>query len=473
MRIRSLIGCVFAAALAMFVYFGSPGLRSTAQEQSDFPMIEPGGGGEYEFKPVDEISAEDREWIHARISENLERLGRGGRLEPARPDAVPLNWPIRKADGVPWFSVDAISNYVDHNSSFPNQLRDWNCGTRTYDTTSGYNHAGIDVFLWPFPWNSMDNQSAEIVAAAPGVIAFKSDGFADRSCAMSGGMWNAVYVRHSDNSVAWYGHMKLGSLTTKAVGESVAAGEKLGIVGSSGNSTGPHLHFELYNANNQLQDPYQGSCNGLNANSWWASQEPYRVLRLNAITTGSAAPVQPACGNETTNIKTVFQPGDSIFVTAFYRDNLLGPGAQFALVRPDGTNYTTWTQNFTQTYGGSWWWWQWILTTNVPTGNWKVRATYDGNVFETPFVVATPSASISGRVTTPAGLPLRSAVVSLIDPAGARRLATTSSFGTYSFENVPTGATYTMSVFSRRFRFTARTQAVNASLANIDFVGQE
>ena len=50
---------------------------------------------------------------------------------------------------------------------------------------------------------------------------------------------------HADGSVAWYGHMKAGSLTNKAVGQTVSSGEYLGIVGSSGNSTGPHLHFGI------------------------------------------------------------------------------------------------------------------------------------------------------------------------------------------------------------------------------------
>ena len=89
------------------------------------------------------------------------------------------------------------------------------------------------------------SDAVRIVAAAPGTIVSKTDGNFDRNCAIGSGQWNAVYVRHADNSVAWYGHMKSGSLTTKAVGETVVTGEYLGIVGSSGSSTGPHLHFEI------------------------------------------------------------------------------------------------------------------------------------------------------------------------------------------------------------------------------------
>ena len=66
----------------------------------------------------------------------------------------------------------------------------------------------------------MDAALIEIVAVAPGVILHKQDGHPDRSCdAGTATPWNAVYVQHADGTVAWYGHMKNGSTTTKAVGQ--------------------------------------------------------------------------------------------------------------------------------------------------------------------------------------------------------------------------------------------------------------
>lgn len=81
--------------------------------------------------------------------------------------------------------------------------------------------------------------------------------------------------------------------------------------------------------------------------------------------------------------------------------------------------------------------------------------------------------SLSGRVTTPGGQGLRNAVVTLTDPQGNRRTATTSSFGVYSFDNVQTGETYFVTVASKRYRFAARNLLVNGVMTDVDFVGLE
>jgi murein DD-endopeptidase MepM/ murein hydrolase activator NlpD len=58
----------------------------------------------------------------------------------------------------------------------------------------------------------------------------------------SGGYGNLVVVRHRLGYTTWYAHL---STITTWVGEQVQGGTRLGYVGSTGNSTGPHLHFEL------------------------------------------------------------------------------------------------------------------------------------------------------------------------------------------------------------------------------------
>jgi hypothetical protein len=86
---------------------------------------------------------------------------------------------------------------------------------------------------------------------------------------------------------------------------------------------------------------------------------------------------------------------------------------------------------------------------------------------------AAPPTSITGRVFSPFGQALRNVAVILTDSAGARRMATTSSFGVYTFENVPAGTNYTMNVPSKRYRFNPRTMDIAGNLTNIDFFGLE
>ncbi|MEA2406835.1 MAG: hypothetical protein QOE69_954 [Thermoleophilaceae bacterium] len=58
----------------------------------------------------------------------------------------------------------------------------------------------------------------------------------------SGGYGNLVVVRHRLGYTTWYAHL---SQITTYVGEQVSGGTRIGYVGSTGHSTGPHLHFEL------------------------------------------------------------------------------------------------------------------------------------------------------------------------------------------------------------------------------------
>jgi len=63
---------------------------------------------------------------------------------------------------------------------------------------------------------------------------------------------NHVIVRHAEGVYSVYGHLKPRS-TRVAVGDRVKGGQQLGAVGTSGNSTEPHLHFHLCDAPDPLQ----------------------------------------------------------------------------------------------------------------------------------------------------------------------------------------------------------------------------
>ncbi|MCF2533107.1 transglycosylase family protein [Yinghuangia sp. KLBMP8922] len=62
------------------------------------------------------------------------------------------------------------------------------------------------------------------------------------SAGWGGAYGNEVVIKHADGKYSQYGHM---SKISVSVGQKVSAGTQVGLVGSTGNSTGPHLHFEI------------------------------------------------------------------------------------------------------------------------------------------------------------------------------------------------------------------------------------
>lgn len=336
-------------------------------------------GGEYVYENSEPcLSVAEHSAIATRLYENAARL----RAEGVLPDVddrrlllTTFDWPLRQKSALGYNSYYGISNFVDQN---PNTgLLDYNCDDRTYD-----GHNGIDISTWPFPWYIYDNDLVEIIAGAAGVIIGKDDGQDDDHCSCSG-TWNAVYIQHADGSIAWYGHLKNNSLTNKAVGASVVAGEYLGVLASSGCSTGPHLHFEVYEStpyiDANLIDPFSGACNSNNTQSWWADQKANREPTINAVLTHSAPPLHGCPGvDEVPNFDNSFTPDDEIFTAFYFHDQIAGSTCDFRLIEPDNTVYSTWDMVFDDTYSFSWWYWSWYLPTNGSFGTWKLEASYQG-----------------------------------------------------------------------------------------------
>ena len=350
-------------------------------------------GGEFVFNEQNLpcLTDDQREEITRLNDESIIRLKKLGKLtdNPNKASSSSFGFPIKAADAVTDNGVYGISNFIDQDPNFPDQLLDYMGGTRTYDLSSGYNHKGTDIFTWPFGWYKMDNDEVEIISVADGVIINKFDGNFDRNCGLGSGNWNAVYVRHTNDEVVWYGHMKKNSLTSKNVGDSVSAGEFLGIVGSSGSSTGPHLHLEVYDNLNQLIDPWLGPSNPTITTSWWDDQKPYYDSKVNKISTNSTWPVFPNCPEtESLNIKNEFNPGDTIYVVAFYQDQLKNQNSSYSFTTPENITWQQWNHSMTADhYAASWWGWWWILPSNASLGNWKFSVAYEGNIYNHDFVI--------------------------------------------------------------------------------------
>jgi murein DD-endopeptidase MepM/ murein hydrolase activator NlpD len=120
---------------------------------------------------------------------------------------------------------------VMHKRAYPSSAYGWR--TDPFNKKRKW-HSGIDIAAG---WN------APIVSAADGIVVFSGYRYAY-------GMM--VEIRHAGGFSTRYGHLKS---TTVKNGDRVKAGDLVALMGSTGRSTGPHLHFEVL-LNDQKIDPY-------------------------------------------------------------------------------------------------------------------------------------------------------------------------------------------------------------------------
>lgn len=94
-------------------------------------------------------------------------------------------------------------------------------------------HKGVDL---------AGKQGSEVVSVAPGVVTWSGDRH---------GYGNMVEVTHGNGYVTRYGHNEKNLVK---MGEMIKKGQPIALMGSTGRSTGPHVHFEVY-FNGQAVDP--------------------------------------------------------------------------------------------------------------------------------------------------------------------------------------------------------------------------
>ncbi len=126
-------------------------------------------------------------------------------------------------------------------------------------TGAGAMHAGLD-FRGPI--------GTPILAAADGVVSY---------AAVKGGYGNCVEITHANGLVTRYGHL---SRINVSVGQQVQRGVQIANMGSTGRSTGPHLHFEV-----RLNDQAINPINFLEAN--------HDVLEVQAVAGARSKPRPP------------------------------------------------------------------------------------------------------------------------------------------------------------------------------------
>jgi murein DD-endopeptidase MepM/ murein hydrolase activator NlpD len=232
-----------------------------------------------------------------------------------------------------------VQNYVDDDPG--PDARDYRCGFLTYD-----GHKGTDIRV--IDAGALRNGVA-VLAAAPGRVRAVRDGMQDVSVRTIGKAaiagreaGNSVVIEHGDGWETQYAHMRKGSVAVRA-GDVVTAGQKLGLVGLSGNTEFPHVHFEIRH-DRKTVDPFAGAdaaeaC-GAGGHALWKSDalEALAYVATGVLDAGiaGAAPVV-GDGNVDRDRTERFTPGSA---AAVFWVQIYGARAddieEFRLVAPDG-----------------------------------------------------------------------------------------------------------------------------------------
>ncbi|QHL90492.1 peptidoglycan DD-metalloendopeptidase family protein [Sphingomonas changnyeongensis] len=147
-----------------------------------------------------------------------------------------------------------IQKYVDVDPG-PGRT-DYRCGPVTTD-----GHDGVDFRI---PGLTAMMQGVPVTAVAAGTVLRIRDGVADRPVGVGGpsvataqAAGNAVIIDHGDGWESQYSHLRRGSVSVRP-GDTVRAGDAIGLVGLSGETEYPHLHFALRHHGRPV-DPFAGT----------------------------------------------------------------------------------------------------------------------------------------------------------------------------------------------------------------------
>ena len=139
-------------------------------------------------------------------------------------------------------------------------------------------HSGLDIAA---------PGGTPVYAAACGVISYISSGCVVGNSSCGGGYGNYVVIRHSGGRTTLYAHL---SRDVVSLGDSVTTGQLIGYVGTTGSSTGNHLHFET-RINGQAVNPQLyvrgGQQSFLGATGGPIESEPQRVSALSSAEAAS------------------------------------------------------------------------------------------------------------------------------------------------------------------------------------------
>jgi murein DD-endopeptidase MepM/ murein hydrolase activator NlpD len=308
-------------------------------------------------------------------------------LHPVAPSRTPAPlYPFWPQAGT-WYRDLLPPGYVDQDPTSPN-FHDYNCSNFTYD-----GHLGTDVGIRTFSEQAI---GVPVFAALDGTVVFAHDGEPDMNTCLCGQTANAVIIDHGQGRHGWYWHFRTNSVAV-TVGQHVVAGQQIGFAASSGNSGGPHLHFETRDhppSGETVFDPFTGSCNP--GPTGFINQPP---LLLNtyandfAFSTTNLSGLPPWPFDQPRTGQMAFDEYLWFWATivnlpphSAWRQYYLRPDGSTAF---DSGDYL-FEQDQTDTYRVSHWWWYSFYVNDMRTipGVWHVRLDINGQtVINAPLTI--------------------------------------------------------------------------------------
>ncbi len=294
-----------------------------------------------------------------------------------------------------------IWNFVDLDPT--GGILDWDCTDRTYN-----GHDASDTIIRSFGEQLI---GVPIFAALDGIVVSTHDGEDDMHTTCEG-IGNHVIIDHGLGRLVYYWHFKRDSIVV-SVAQQVRAGEPLGLTGSSGCSTYPHLHFASYN-DDVVFEPWAGDCRP--GPSGWENQ--IRIEKdLYLYDFGVTYEDMNEYPGPPYEFPRSGQIGLGDQVVYFWTMTLEFPAFSTWRVRferPDGTiAYDSGTQRFgnPNLYHYAWWWWGYNITDmHSITGTWHIWLYINGDL------MITAPVEVRQRVTPDFNRPPEPITVSL-EPA--------------------------------------------------------
>lgn len=265
-----------------------------------------------------------------------------------------------------------IVNYVDW--GLEDAIMDHHCLTKAYN-----GHQGTDFVLKNF--RQMD-EGVNVLAVDTGVVIFTKDGEFDREkiSVLSKELGNYVGLTHRGKLQTYYAHLKKNSIAV-AVGDTVYPGQVIGQVASSGNSTDPHLHFELWYDSTYYIDPFRGPCG--NDNGYWLKPFPFdSSFNVWTSATWDGLPSLDTL-REAPLLVDSFDGNDrQISYWSLLYGLRVGDSIEVEWLTPTGT---TWKKEaFVLAY--DWWYYYYFnhieVTELMPYGEWKVNLSRNGSLVD-------------------------------------------------------------------------------------------